>query len=863
MATKTNKNGVNVMKKMVLSAGLALLSVCTLVQGVSAAPIIEGQFKRTNESGYVTYQLKVTEPAEDVEANIEIKDFFKKTGDATEPLSDGEILLKKLNASKTEALVVIRVADTVNKLIVSNNKVPTEQTEIEVVGDNAVEITVDNDGPDYDPSTLIRYQGDGGKYIQAKFVDNTKIHKVKDANGHERVLLKEKGTDKEVVLKYLLEDGADSFVIYDILGNPKTITFDEAKIETAFNARNLEGTTVAIDVTREFTVTEGEEPSQTTTTYQLAGIKTGAGENVTLKALNDNIYESVQAGTTKFVLTYVNTEYETDTKTVVIPLMLDVTGPIGVKYSATALFDTVNDEEDAQALGHTIAEDFQAGTIRAYRNNTTKRGIIEVRDIQSGIQKIQLLTGTEGNYTIEDVTTENKITINGEEYKTIDSIHDNEDKGVVYYNRKLQSTLLWQFPITEDTTAVRVTDGIGVTADIPLSAEDTGVTLAAIKKYGDNYVVVAQDTKAGLWRIDREADNEAGYITIVDLDGVNITKDGTKDIYTLLTGTELEESLTHIGYDEAEHTYRQYTLDRLTKLIDPQGKPVIHVYDALGNVQTVTFDDIAFTVNYATYGEDGILSLNIVDVRGIYKVEYTMVDMTDAELALNPEPVLTVQKPTEGDDLTKWNEWDNEDPALTEIPAADVGNYDELWNTYLTYKSEVAAKQAWSDEHRKTYTVEIFKADALNEENEPRKLIKTYEIPEGGKVENVKIYNTRGEEELSNLINSVLNVVDVPNTDRIKTLNSDTNTDLAYDNQDNFVGTTVRARYGIKTVEYEDGTVINYRDDLPTILFVNCATQDGFKNCVVTDAIGYSLEITNATITASYDTIHPILVAQN
>jgi len=144
-----------------------------------------------------------------------------------------------------------------------------------------------------------------------------------------------------------------------------------------------------------------------------------------------------------------------------------------------------------------------------------------------------------------------------------------------------------------------------------------------------------------------------------------------------------------------------------------------------------------------------------------------------------------------------------------------------------------------------------------------KKIIKTYEIPEGGKVENVKIYNTRGEEELCNLINSVLNVVDVPNTDRIKTLNSATNTDLVFDNMNNFVGTTVRARYGIKTVEYEDGTVINYRDDLPTVLFVNCATQDGFKNCVVTDAIGYSLEITNATITASYDTIHPILVAQN
>ena len=854
MATKTNKNGVNVMKKMVLSAGLALLSVCTLVQGVSAAPIIEGQFKRTNESGYVTYQLKVTEPAEDVEANIEIKDFFKKTGDATEPLSNGEILLKKLNASKTEALVVIRVADTVNKLIVSNNKVPTEQTEIEVVGDNAVEITVDNDGPDYDPSTLIRYQGDGGKYLQAKFVDNTKIHKVKDANGHERVLLKEKGTDNEVVLKYLLEDGASSFVIYDILGNPKTITFDEAKIETAFNARNLEGTTVAIDVTREFSITEGEEP-QTTKTYQLVGIKTGAGETVTLKAANDNIYESVQAGTTKFVLTYVNTEDETDTKTVVIPLMLEVTGPIGVQYSATALFAG---QTDTEALGHTIAEDFENGTVRAYRNNTTKRGIIEVRDIESGIQKIQLLTGTEGNYEVENTTTGNKITINGVQYNTIDTVGN--DKGVVYYNRKLQSTLLWQFPITENTTAVRVTDGIGLTIDIPLSAEDTGVTLAAIKKYGDNYAVVAQDTKAGLWRIDREADNEAGYVTIVDLDGVNVENDGTKDVYTLLTGQALEDSLTHIGYDELAHTYKQYTLDRLTKFIDPQGKPVIRVYDALGNVQEITFDDIVFTVNYASYSEDGTLSLNIVDVRGIYKIEYTIVNMTAAQLVQNPEPTVTAQKPTEGENLTKWNEWDNADPALTEIPAADVDNYADLWTTYQNYKSQVAEKQAWNQAHRQTYTVEIFKVDTENEENEPRKLIKTYEIPEGGTVENVTVYNTRGNEALNNVINDVVNVADVHDTDKIKTVNP---TDLAYDNQDNFVGTTVRARYGIKTVEYEDGTVINYRDDLPTILFVNCATQDGFKNCVVTDAIGYSLEITNATITASYDTIHPILVAQN
>ena len=685
-------------RKMLLAMGLSLLSVGTITQVANAEVAGTVDLKRTAnlDTGKIRYQLTLNED----EYNLD--GIYDATGATRiDPIAG------KINA-KT-GTVVIEVADSTESVMIKNtNPNPTEGTDTKVI--TLTTENVDNDGPTFDAKTMIKYNTEEGSYIQAKFTDaKTKIYKIVDKNGHDRVVLKEKEQDKTVTLKYVLLDENDtSFKIYDILGNYTTINLSDAKIETTFNAKSIDGSKIALDVTTQYI--DGAN------TYNLTGIMTPAGQEITVQDADKDIYPetgTLPQGITKLVLTYTNANDTSDTKTVEIPIALDKTAPVAIKYQKES------DGNGTQTVTKSTASTAQS---RAYINSATGKGIVEVKDIQSGISKIVTLTGS-GAYT---------------------------EEATVYETTDLKISVLCLFNVSQNTTAVRVYDGVGNSVDIPLVESTDVVTYAKINKHNDGtYTLVAQNVNAGLSKIERAT----------GVDGQNNPVFGP--------GGELATFADPDALNNAGNL-KQYPLERYEQVIADTGEPIIRVYDALGNMSEVTFDTLAITLHYAAYNGTDALALSLTETRGIWKI-------------------------------------------------AAVVQEESGTNTYVL--------------------------ETFPEGNEPQTLTKTYAIPQGS-VLKVFVYNERGTERLKNEISGS----DIKSEAQLTAL------EKIYTSQDrlaregtSITGTTAIAKFGIKQIEYGDGTIVKFYEELPTELFINCKVKEGnsdiLTTAVVTDALGHYLTI--------------------
>ena len=153
------------------------------------------------------------------------------------------------------------------------------------------------------------------------------------------------------------------------------------------------------------------------------------------------------------------------------------------------------------------------------------------------------------------------------------------------------------------------------------------------------------------------------------------------------------------------------------------------------------------------------------------------------------------------------------------------------------------------------YTLEVFAED-----DEPTRLIKTYQVP-AGTVQSITVYNKHGNEGLKNVIDdtkhgkycealtSLASIKaeiataesDEARQDVLNKLINVTSSDLKTSEDtmsveitnvttgakeektvNKITGATVKAYHGIKKVLYDDGTVMEFYRELPTRLFVNC-----------------------------------------
>ncbi|MBP5427590.1 MAG: hypothetical protein J6Y29_06895 [Clostridiales bacterium] len=807
-------------KKILLAMGLSLLSVVLFSQEAHAVMSYKithmkdvyynkelDQYGRKvevqKEDAYENDVLKDTVENTYTRYQIEIKESDKNRKLEGIYLPDANKALKEyVGAVKGQqsALVVIEVPKDTEYVILKNNNSNDDGIEISF---NEIDAEVDNDGPTCEKESLIQYRSTNnqGWYLQAKFTDKTKVYRIEDACGLNRVVLREKERDKEVELKYMLEPEDEYFMIYDILGNATKLEVpaeEEIPFKIVYNTRNIDGSQIALDIETE---------------YKLTGIKTAAGEDVDLAINGGHVYTNVPSGTTKLVLEYeMGTEDNPKPGELVIPLVLDKDIPVIISYSADGSDET----------GYTIEKsNEESARARVYFSREQKKGIVEATDLKSGIYKIVTLKGPKEAYE-EEV------------------IRDSRGNRVYpFLDDKIKESVLCLFSITDDTTAVRVCDGVGNALDIELTEdiEDKEITVAEfVKDEEGHYKLVTQDIEAGLGSIERDGDATINQNFGAEQDNKRPIK---------------ENGETAVYYD-------QYTLEKYEVAIDIMGQPIIKITDALGNVREVSIDDAVYQSVYATYSEhnaytnSGSLSVDIRDERGIDKIEITMVLATAED---DPEPE-EVEMPDVDEE--------------TEMPAEDDPDYDAKFAAYRAwdeYRKAESARSAWADQYRRTYVLEKFRGDL------PTKVTKTYLIPEG-KVEEVHVYGAayelgEGENKTShqncNTIDELVNVNEVGSDERITVKNSDR--DIDRDNSGNITGAKVTAKYGIKEVAYDDvtdknlkDTVVRFYDELPTELHVNCmVTREdgniGFAKVVVTDALGDTLTIESDKITLFNGTV--------
>jgi len=611
-------------KKMILVAGISLMSFFSFGKFVYAAPEVSVQCKNTAETiGSVKYQLRMAEcEYNDLASDIEFHkgnidgDSNKVTPEILEEMSNGDIV------------AVVEVPAETTNLVIKDKNANENETTVVLSGEN-VSIPVATSIKVKD--NLIEYNSpEYGKYIHVTLESTAKIWSIKDADDKDRIWLKEKEEDNLVTLKYILKDDETNpdklyFTVYDVFGNSKKVDIKDALIQVEFNAKNVDGSTFVFKASKSFQ--KKLEGQDTASTFELVNIKTGALEDIEMHTSNEQgdkwennyKYVNVPEGTTKLLLTYKvpNPEYKPEapgdtpkyieniTEEFVVPLWLDVTDPEGIYYK-------INKEQVLSSYeinGDIIENNYnryviervkgnirkyttdilnpenenQQVRVRAYVNNTTKKCIVEVRDMQSGIDKIELCklnTAAE-----EGASDEIK-------YPVIEGA----DVTAANYNShgNLEASVLHLFDLStaadfsEKIAAVKVTDGLenymyipveksasgdGATSDYGADA-DTLVLAKLIEEHVDGktiYKIVAQDYKAGLWKIERDGVNtplvefdEADKLKINSAKRDFTQGDGVVE-YTDHEGESGQENENNIKITIDGDRYEQYTLRRVTR----------------------------------------------------------------------------------------------------------------------------------------------------------------------------------------------------------------------------------------------------------------------------------------------------------
>lgn len=629
------------LKKILFATGFLVLGMCTAVESAYATPTITGIDKGEYE-GKVRVEVKITE----TDPEYDISGLSYKTGSVGNPIVLGnnniinwKDVKWKNNKGKKEAIVALEVPNGAVKLVATSQKGENASTMV-----SSEEFVINNitpcEGPKVKDGTLIKYHSEEyGDYIQAQFTGTSRIWKITDVDGKNVVELNEKEQDTTVTLKYILTPDQESFEVYDIVGHETTVSIANA-VDVTFNARTKDGSRFVLGVS--------ETIEQNDVTYTLDSIQTGAGQDIDYHSgnamygkadANDNEDADLNeiVGVTRLKLTYKADSIDTPI-VVNLPLILDKTSPEVVGYVAKSEGDGTYTVEKIEANIRKNITDNSGVKLRAYVNNKTDKCIVEVRDVQSGIDTIELLKGAKGAYKL---------------------INNDIAKKAGYNSQgKLEASVLHLFSfagLKDRVTAVRVTDGLGNAFDVPVEVstvddEDT-IVFAKLEEYTDEYghtayKVVAQDYKAGLWKIERDTDVDDIKQVLVNFEssvaeGI-IVEEMENGVITSVPHDEINKWLEIAGEDYDDEIYKQYTLERVVRNITQQGQPTIMVYDALGNARKVSFDDIAFACYYATYNGKGSLAMNLKETRGIWKIT---VDIVSPEVAEEePKYIFTVNE---------------------------------------------------------------------------------------------------------------------------------------------------------------------------------------------------------------------------
>ena len=600
-------------RKMLLAVGLSMLSVGVLATTVNAAPTITADYKKT-ENQYavgtanagqinagdtdITYQLTLKEATPGLHIN---KLYYSEDGTTYTEVPAANKLVWQPNADNSEILAVVKMANTVKYFKVDNDKeveetpAPESSTPLQVAGEGAATIALDNGAP----QVAYKYKNEEGNYIQFEAKDNTKIYRVTDEDGKDRVDIEEKDQERVLTAKYELKaaglENEDKFYIYDILGNFTEVDIGNIDITYTLAAKNTDGTTVVLNM-------------KLPNTYHLENITTVEGHDITTKegvikdtrGSSDNlvaVYTKVPEGTTFVNVNYTVTgEENSPVHTLPVLLDLDLKSPVlvqrAIDFDDTDSTNIINEDGNIVKTG---------GTPRAYKNTAGTKAIVEVCDFGSGITKIVACTGI-GADIVESNTS----------HQTFD----------VDY---LPTSTLQLIDLPEGATYVRIYDGIGNKYDIAIGdiATDDGTNAVELALSGDGNGVIAtfRDRQAGIQKLVRATATDAPA-KAVDTTQADVSYSPGLNGYESVVRDEDIEDYYPVTEQQAEL--------EVAKL---QGVPQMTAVDVLGNTATQNLNDVLFHKDYiyVDVGEAAVnttqyIAVKVSDARRIKKITATVVE---------------------------------------------------------------------------------------------------------------------------------------------------------------------------------------------------------------------------------------------
>ncbi|MBP5427589.1 MAG: hypothetical protein J6Y29_06890 [Clostridiales bacterium] len=615
-------------KKMLLSAGISMLSVCALTNVASATPKIEGKVYTKTNGDKVLYQIEAKEEAKENDREFELDDIYiVTTTDGKEIETKAKKLFWQKSSDEKTILAVIEADENATIRIKNNDKRKEKPGADDNLPDNYYDIKKENDIQAYTQSNPLKllwaYKNKEEKYVQFKvgYEGNAEcqpiINEIVRKDGDIELVTKvsEKDQGKEVVARYDYEnldkevtdatetDDDTSFMVRNIFGDELSINIENINVTYTIAAKDADGSRVVLNMV----LPEGAK---------LLSLETVNGIDILTSADVDkewpgkdlvNIYTDVPAGTTFLTLKYKVGEEEIE---IPVALKLDLTSPEVVQRNADG------NRVDAN------------GTARIYKNDKCTKAIVEISDVLSGIKKISVFK--DGDECVE-LTQKFELS-------------------------NLPTSVVQLMDLPAGATSIKIYDGMGNIKDISLEdvSIDAGAGLSldfALDMEDENaksMIVTYQDNKSGLHKFLRSKEINADREPKQALIAINCEAE-----YAPKVEDEVNLYKTVEGKKEIEKNYI-VTEDKKTIVeANWQGVPEFTIVSALGNKKEFNINEIMFTLDKVylskTDDEDPVVKAISVDAHDLRRIKKITAEINDEEVVLDTFEVKggTIQGPVD------------------------------------------------------------------------------------------------------------------------------------------------------------------------------------------------------------------------
>ena len=252
--------------KMFLGMLASVVSICALTNGAFAT--VEPQCKKTDIEDYTIYQFTIEDNNwGETTAYTAITACYGE-GDSVDLTADDKLVWREekvlmdeeTGKYKMTALAVLKVANedgSSNPLSAIQLKIGEDVREtLAITGVGALVFSECNEYDETTESTgypkidWVYKNLTDEKYVQFSVSSLSKISRVVDVDGNDRVRIREKNQGEELVARYDFTDSEldSKFYVCDLLGNTREISIGDIPVSYTIAAKDIDGQTVVLNM---------------------------------------------------------------------------------------------------------------------------------------------------------------------------------------------------------------------------------------------------------------------------------------------------------------------------------------------------------------------------------------------------------------------------------------------------------------------------------------------------------------------------------------------------------------------------------------------------------------------------------------